>query len=85
MVALLVPFTYFFYLHPDKPTGDERKYLEDFFWRTSVSGRYSYALESKIAQDIKRIDQNSKGQASSYDYPIDTSADFIKENGWFSR
>lgn len=82
--ALLVPFTYFFYHHPDKPTGDNRKYLEDFFWRTSLSGRYSYALEGKIAQDIKRIDQVLKAKRPSYDYPIDISPSFIQENGWFS-
>ncbi len=82
--ALLVPFSYFFYHHPDKPTGDMQSDLQDFFWRTSLSGRYSYALEGKLAQDIRRIDQILDGKQPNYDYPIDVSADFIKSNGWFS-
>ena len=28
--ALLVPFSYFFYHHKDKPTGNKQKYLQDF-------------------------------------------------------
>ena len=55
--ALIVPFSYFFYHHNDKPTGNKQKYLQDFFWRCSLSGRYSSSVESKLAQDIKRIDK----------------------------
>jgi len=82
--ALVVPFAYFFFHHKDKPTGDKQKYLEDFFWRCSLSGRYSSSVESKLAQDIKRIDKILKGKLPKYDWPIDSSPDFIIENGWFS-
>lgn len=82
--ALLVPFAYFFFKHQKKPTGDTHRYLQDFFWRTSLSGRYSSAVEGKIAQDLKRIDDVLVGKMPSYDYPIDTSKEFIKNNGWFS-
>jgi hypothetical protein len=82
--ALLVPFSYFFYHHPDKPIGDKQKYLQDFFWRVSLSGRYSSAVESKLAQDAKKIDKILNGQLPSYEWSIDTSKDFIIENGWFS-
>jgi len=54
--ALVVPFAYFFYHHKDKPTGDMQKYLQDFFWRVSLGTRYSFAVEGKLAQDIKKID-----------------------------
>lgn len=54
--SLLVPFSYFFYRAERKPRGEERKHLEEFFWRMSLSSRYSSATESKLAQDIKRID-----------------------------
>jgi hypothetical protein len=54
--SLLVPFAYFFYKNKDKPNADQRKYLEEFFWRVSLSSRYSSSTESKLAQDIKRID-----------------------------
>jgi hypothetical protein len=82
--ALIVPFSYFFFKNKDKPTGNKQKYLQDFFWRCSLSGRYSSAVESKLAQDIKRIDDILLEKLPSYDWPIDTSPNFIIENGWFS-
>ncbi|MEK6692467.1 MAG: DUF262 domain-containing protein [Nitrospirota bacterium] len=82
--ALIVPFAYFFYHHNDKPTGDKQKYLQDFFWRCTLSVRYSSAVESKLAQDIKRIDTILKDELPKYDYAIDSSPEFIKNNGWFS-
>lgn len=82
--ALIVPFAYFFYKNKDKPTGKKQEYLQDFFWRCSLSGRYSSSVESKLAQDIKKIDDIIKDNLPSYDWSINTSADFIVENGWFS-
>lgn len=82
--ALIVPFAYFFYHHKDKPTGDMQKYLQDFFWRVSFGTRYSSAVESKLAQDIKRIDTILSGELPRYDWPVNTSSDFIEDNGWFS-
>jgi len=82
--ALIVPFAYFFFNHNKRPTGDKQKYLEDFFWRCSLSGRYSSAVESKLAQDVKRIGKIFHDELPSYDWPIDTSPEFIESNGWFS-
>lgn len=82
--ALIVPFSYFFYHHKDKPTGTKKEYLEDFFWRCSLGGRYSYSLESKLANDIKKIEDILNGRLPAYDWPIDTSAKFILDNGAFS-
>ncbi len=64
--SLLVPFAYFFYLKKDKPNADQRKYLEEFFWRMSLSFRYSSSSESKLAQDIKRIDLILNGERPDY-------------------
>jgi hypothetical protein len=82
--ALIVPFAYFFYHNKDKPTGDKQKYLQDYFWRCSLSGRYSSSLESKLAQDIKRIDLILNGELPKYDWGINTSPEFIVSNGWFN-
>ncbi len=82
--ALLVPFSYFFYHHPHKPTGDTQRYLQDMFWRVSLGGRYSYSLEAHLAQDIKRIDEILNGNLPDYDYPVDTSAQFVQDNGYFN-
>ena len=64
--SLLVPFAYFFYQNKDKPNADQRKYLEEFFWRVSLSSRYSSSTESKLAQDIKRIDLILSGKRPDY-------------------
>ena len=53
--SLLVPFAYFFYTTKSRPQGSQIKYLEEFFWRASLSSRYSSSTESKLAQDIKRV------------------------------
>ncbi|MFO7579992.1 MAG: DUF262 domain-containing protein [Nitrosomonas halophila] len=64
--SLLVPFSYFFYQNKNKPNANQRKYLEEFFWRIALSSRYSSSTESKLAQDIKRIDQILAGQRPDY-------------------
>lgn len=82
--SIIVPFAYFFYHHERKPTGKKEKYLQDFFWRVSLAGRYSSAVESKLVQDIKKIELVLNNQLPEYEWPIDTSAMFIYDNGWFS-
>jgi hypothetical protein len=82
--ALLVPFSYYFFHHPDNPNAMQRKQLEDFFWRVSLGGRYSSSVESKLAQDIRRIDSVLNDASPEYDWGIDISHDFILENGWFN-
>lgn len=65
--ALLVPFGYFFYQKKDKPDAMQRRYLEEFFWKTCLSFRYSSSTESSLAQDIKRIDMILNGERPKYD------------------
>jgi hypothetical protein len=81
--ALIVSFSYFFYHHKDKPTGIKQKYLQDYFWRCSLSERYSSGVEAKLGQDIKRIDLILNDEQPKYDWGVDTSPDFIIRNGWF--
>jgi hypothetical protein len=76
--TLLVPFGYYFYRHPDKPDAIQKPFLEDFFWRCSLGGRYSFAVESKLAQDIKRIDTILQGQSPDYDWGIDLIPTLLK-------
>jgi len=82
--TLLVPFAYFFFHHPDKPSAEQRPLLEDFFWRCSLGGRYSSSVESKLAQDARRIDLILADKSPDYDWAIDISPDFLLENGWFN-
>ena len=82
--TLLAPFGYFFYHHPDKPDAEQKTFLEDFFWRTSLGGRYSSAVESKLAQDIRRMDSILKNESPDYDWGVNLSPKFMLENGWFN-
>jgi hypothetical protein len=82
--ALLVPFSYFFYKHKNNPTGEVKKRLEDFFWRVSLGFRYSSGVESKLAQDIAKIDTIIAGELPKYEWGVNITEDFINTNGWFS-
>ncbi len=82
--ALIVPFAYFFFKHKDKPTGLKQKYLQDYFWRCAIGVRFSSGVENKLAQDVERIDLILKDKQPKYDWAIDNSAQYIKDNGWFS-
>jgi hypothetical protein len=82
--ALIIPFAYFFHHYKKNPSGNRAKYLEDFFWRVSLSGRYSQGLEGRLVQDITRIDNILENKKPSYDWAVDVSPTFIEENGYFS-
>ena len=82
--ALLIPFTYYFFNHPDKPLGQQQKALQDFFWRTTINSRYSSGQETKIAHDIRRMDGILAGENISYDEIADISPETITNNGYFS-
>ena len=82
--SILVPLAYFFANHKDMPIGDMDARLKDLFWRTSLAGHYSQALDTKLAQDIGRVDSILKGRLPRYDYPVDPTPEFIVQNGYFS-
>lgn len=82
--GLLVPFTYFFYHHPNKPMGFQKEYLEDYFWRTTLTSRFSNALETKIGQDIKKIDDIINNTVPVYSEGVDISEEALTNNGYFS-
>lgn len=65
--SLLIPFSYFFYYNKEKPRWEQIKLLEEFFWRMSLSYRYSSSTESRLAQDIRRIDEILKWNKPSYE------------------
>ncbi len=84
-LTLIVPFAYFFYHNGNKkPSPTQKAELEDFFWRCSLGGRYSSSVESKLAQDVNRIELILNGSSPDYDWGIDVSPEFLVENGWFN-
>ena len=82
--ALLVPFTYYFFHHKDIPAGLQQDLLQDYFWRCVLTSRFSSAAETKLTQDVKQIDKILNDEQPVYDVPIDISAEFIRNHGYFS-
>lgn len=82
--TLIVPFAYFFHKHPNPPTGKKLNLLIDFFWRVSIGFRYSSAVESKLVQDIDKIDKILEEIQPKYEWAIDYSPEFIRKNGYFA-
>lgn len=82
--GLLVPFTYYFYHHKDKPVGRQSELLQDYFWRVVLNSRFSNALEAKIGQDIRRIDDILKDKQPTYDEPVDITPEYIRDHGRFA-
>lgn len=82
--ALIVPFSYYFYKHKQSPVGRTKEMLEDFFWRASLGFRYSSGVESKLAQDITKIENIIEGKLPKYEWAINVNKAFVETNGWFS-
>lgn len=82
--ALIVPFSYYFYKHKQSPVGRTKEMLEDFFWRASLGFRYSSGVESKLAQDITKIENIIEGKLPKYEWAINVNKEFVETNGWFS-
>ena len=82
--ALIVPFGYFFAKAGKEPKGNQRKWMRELFWRISLSGRYTSAVEAKLAVDIKRVEAALQDKEPDYDEGVDLSAGSIKSNGYFN-
>lgn len=82
--SLIVPFGYYFAKHPTPPTGDEKDWLRELFWRISLSGRYTSGVENKLAADAKRVQAILEGQEPQYDFGIDITPRTIEEQGYFN-
>jgi hypothetical protein len=79
--AILVPLTYLFYKNGNKKPDPERmSLLEQFFYWAGITYRYSSATESKIAEDLVRMDAVVVGKQPSYPLAeLEVSAERIVE------
>ena len=81
--TLLVPFAYFFFKNKEEynrkePDSGQRQYLEEFFWRMSLSHRYTGAGDTLLAQDIRRIDRILEHERPDYaDVKVDLSTETL--------
>jgi len=84
--AQLIPLTYFFFKNKGKPaTLFQSKLLTQYFFWSALSNRFSSAVESKIGQDLKRIDMVLEGQPAKYEKAeeIKLTVDDLRHY-WFS-
>jgi hypothetical protein len=83
--ALLVPFTYYFIRKGRvAPNYEEHQRLQQYFWWASLSNRFSSAVESKLAQDIERMEAILAGRAPSYTgEEVSLTLDMLRWR-WFS-
>ena len=59
--------------------------MRELFWRISLSGRYTSAVETKLAVDIKRVDTVLQGREPDYDgLDLSLGADSIESDGYFN-
>jgi hypothetical protein len=83
--AAVVPFAYFFHTTGNKkPSNEQVRLLEQFFYWVGLSERYSSATESKLVEDLNKMDTIAKGSGPKYlatELTIDAKA--IEET-WFS-
>ncbi len=83
--ALIVPFGYYFAKAQEEPRGDERRWMRELSWRISLSGRYTSALETKLAVDIKRVQAVLQGREPDYEgLDVSLGADSIEADGYFN-
>ncbi len=89
--GLIVLFAYyFFHQRNDKgkkittPTKKDADNLKELFWRVSLGERYSSATETKITQDLKKINIIIAGDRPKYEWEVDTSPKRIITDGYWS-
>jgi len=80
--ALLVPFSYFFFKNRDKPDPTQEKLLQEYFWRSSLSYRFSSGVETKLGQDAKRINQIISEVRPTYDFNVLLDKEEMKNWGF---
>lgn len=81
--AMIVPFTYYFYKAQTNPNAIQGSLLQEFFWRVGLGERYGGQSDTRIAQDIRRMDNILKGKPPAYDWNIDLSYEYLRDNGTF--
>lgn len=83
--ALLVPLTYFFYKTGNKkPTNEQVRLLEQFFYWVGLNLRYSSSTESKLAEDFNKMDSIVKSEMPSYSRAELRVASGTIAETWFS-
>ena len=83
--AMIVPFTYSSLKPRRIPTRQKADCSKTSFGAgAGLAERYSRSLDTRLAQDIKKIDAILKGNRPAYDWEVNASAEYIEQNGYFA-
>jgi len=67
--SLIVPFAYFYYNNKYKnPNLVQQEYINQYFWKASLSYRFISGTSTKLQQDAKRMLIIKKGSPPKYDF-----------------
>jgi len=76
--VLLVPFSRFFDKNDLKhATPEQSAWLRDYFYRVSLSNRFTSGVATKMAGDLPKMDQIARGQRPSYNEDFNITAEHI--------
>jgi len=76
--GILVVLAYYFYHVPSSALSAlERETLWNWFWRVTLSERYSSTSPSKMAEDAQKLRALVRGEKVSFDYPSKATSDAI--------
>jgi hypothetical protein len=83
--AVVVALTYFFDSTGNKkPTNEQVRLLEQFFYWVGLNERYSSGTESKLAEDFNKMDAIAKGNMPTYQSSELTVGSNTIAETWFS-
>ena len=76
---LLIPFTYFFIRkNGNQPDSDQDKWLKQYFWWASLSRRFGVSTNSRIEEDLKRMDNILTNTPPSYSVKVSLNLEDLK-------
>lgn len=76
--GLLVVLAYYFYYSPTSTlSAQDRKSIWEWFWRVTLSERYSSTSPSRMAEDAGKLREAMNGGTVVFNYPITVTQDAV--------
>lgn len=75
--GLLVVLTYFFYHAKSAISAKDREVLWNWFWRVTLSERYSSTSPLRMAEDAKKLRSHMKGDSIKFNYLSTVTSDSV--------
>ena len=80
--ALIAPFSYFFFKNKKNPTLNQDKYLQEYFWKSALTSRFSSAVDTKLDHDKKIMDAILNDDVPEFDKDFKVTITKEEIKGW---